>query len=70
MSGRKLATITVDPFPGGEVEIEDGGVPNDPNAVNNREPGESFTAKVRGSVRIMATDPTTFENVPWKFDAP
>lgn len=69
VSGRKLAAITVDPFPGGEVEIEDN-AGNVPGTVRNREPGESFTAKVRGSVRIMATDPATYEPVAWKFDAP
>ena len=55
----------------GEVEVEDGGVPNDPYAVRAPvEAGKSFTAKVRGSVRITATIPTTMENVFWKFDTP
>lgn len=71
VSGGKLAMVVVMPFEGGEVEVEDGGVPNDPYAVRAPvEAGKSFTAKVRGSVRITATIPTTMENVFWKFDTP
>jgi hypothetical protein len=68
VSGRKLAMIAVDPFAGGEAEVE--GSPHPHTVQSPVEPGGSFTARVRGSVRIMATDPTTYDNLPWKFDAP
>ena len=69
VSGRKLGAMAVDPFEGGEVEIETN-AGNVSRTVRTLETGGSFIAKVRGSVRIMATDPVTFENTPWKFGAP
>lgn len=68
VSGRTLAMIAVDPFPGGESEVE--GSPHPHTVPSPVEPGKSFIAKARGSVRIMATDPTTYEHAPWKFDTP
>lgn len=68
VSGRKLGAISVMPFPGGEAEVEGASHPYSlPTPV---EPGKSFVAKVRGSVRITGTVPVTMENVFWKFDTP